>query len=131
MEVEKYLDMYTRQSYEKPKRPVLEPVESDGILWDPETGRKVGNVFVSGLTEVMNWFTNNAYIKKILSMFDTLLAKWKSVRPSLSRVYFLNVRCVLFLICERLHIPIPYPKTECLRDVKRFERQKTLFEEFV
>ena len=149
MEVEKYLDMYTHTSYENPKRPVVEPVESEGILWDPETGCKVGNVFVSGfvefrkmtfsrysrrarfMTEVMDWFTNNTYIKRILLLFDELLVKWKSARPALPRVYFLNVRCVLFLICERLHIPLPYHKTECLRDVKRFERQKLLFEQFV
>ena len=149
MEVEKYLDMCEHRCYETPKRCVAEPVEAGGVLWDPETGCKVGNVFVSGfvqfrkrtfsrysrrarfMTEVMNWFTNNTYIKRILLLFDEVLVKWKSARPALSRVYFLNVRCVLFLICERLHIPIPYPKTECLRDVKRFERQKTMFEEFV
>ena len=149
MEVEKFLDMCEHRYYEKPKRRVVEPVENGGVLWDPETGCKIGNVFVSGfvqfrkrtfsrysrrarfMTEVMEWFTNNVYIKQILHLFDELLVKWKRARQGLSRVYFLNVRCVLFLICERLHIPLPYHKTECLRDVKRFERQKLLFEQFV
>ena len=149
MEVEKFLDLCDWALPPIPASPRNEPVESDGQLWDPDSGAKVGNVFVSGyiqfrkrtfsrysrrarfMTEVMNWCTDNTHIHKIMRMFDRLLTNWKEARPSLERVYFLNVRCVLFFVCERLNLPLPYPKQHCLRDLKRFERQKTLFEKFV
>ena len=151
MDVAHFLDMWVRadRQNEPEIRPESEPVESEGVMWDPNTGCKVSNVFVSGftqfrkrtfsrysrrarfMTEVMGMFTNNTYIQAIMAMFDRLLGKWKTARKSLVRVYFLNVRCVLFMICEHLNIPPPYPKEDCLRDVKRFERQKELFKQFV
>ena len=151
MDVAHFLDQWVPEETqtEPPTATSKEPVESDGIMWDPDTGRMICNVFVSGftlfrkrtfsrysrrarfMTEVMAWIVNNAYIHRIMRMFDRLLASWKTLRESLVRVYFLNVRCVLFLICEHLEIPTPYPKSFCLRDVKRFERQKSLFQQFV
>ena len=149
MDFEKYFDMWSRPGPAPQVLPAKEPIASEGVLWDPDTGLKVGNVFVSGYTqarnrtfsrysrhsrfmsEVMSWFTNDGHIHRIMRMFDTVLARWKKARSSLERVYFLNVKCVLFMICERLNIPPPFPKSRCLRDLKRFERQNILFEQFV
>lgn len=150
MDVEYFLDTWTpHQPVQTVPPPAREPVEHEGEMWDPESGRRVRHVYVSGftqfrkrtfsrysrrarfMTEVMGRLTNNMHIGRVMHLFDAVLAKWKAARAHLERVYFLNVRCVLFLICEHLGIPPPYPKKFCLRDVKRFELQKTLFEKFV
>ena len=149
-EIGRFLDMYadlTRAPFEPP--PHKELVEHEGRFLDPDTGLDKGPVFVTAfraekrrffsrysrqsrfMSEVMARYTDNKLIYRILKLFESVLKRWKATRHTLDRIYFLNVKCVLFLIAEHLDIQRPFPKSECLRDLRRFERQKELFEKFV
>ena len=146
-EVCRFLDMLQEPEFPLPSP--IEHVEHEGRMVDPATGIDCGPVYVASfsserrrffsrysrqsrfMTEVMARYEDNHLIVKILQVFDIVLENWKKKRHSLDRVYFLNVKCVLFLIAEHLNIIEPFPKSECLRDLRRFEKQKTLFKKFV
>ena len=118
--------------------------ESDGRLWNRDTGEMVGTRFVSGyrpqtrrtfsrysrrarfMTHLFTYFENPGDHVKIMRTFDKILRSWKTTRNKLPRIYFLNVRVLLFL-CDRLHLPSPFTKSSCLRDVNRFHAQQTIF----
>ena len=119
--------------------------ESDGRLWNRETGAMVGTCFVSGyrpqtrrtfsrysrrarfMTHLFTHFEDPGDHVKIMQVFDQILRSWKSTRSTIPRLYFLNVRVLLFLICDRIKLPAPFTKRSCLRDVNRFHAQQTIF----
>lgn len=128
-----------------------ETVEEDGRIWDLYTGHFVSHVYVQGynastkptysrysrrarffskLLEHIQY--DDPRILTIMKKFDYILKKWQMrTKSQYPRVYFLNIRCLLFLITTHLGIPPPFKKTECLRDMKRFRRQKKMFSDFV
>ena len=148
MNVQEYLgSMGTARPHRAPQ--IDDAIEDGGIRWDPRTGCQVGVVFVihrSNYTRpsfsrysrrsrffsrLLDYVTSNHMVSRIMLVFDDILEKWKTKRHEYSRVYFLNVRCLLFLITKHLEFPAQFPKKECLRDMKRFQQQETMFNDFV
>ena len=145
MELSKFYDMMA------PCRKTLEihrdsdAVEVDGILWNARTGQFISPVFVASyelplrrtfsrysrrarfFTHVLNHIQSMAAHSRIMKLFDGVLANWKKTRSSITRIYFLNVRCLLYLICAALGVSLPYPRSACLRDPKRFDAQASIF----
>ena len=133
-----------------PPCPPRVTVRHDGYLWDEETGELVGRVYVPGYVQssrrtysrysrrarffcrVMDFYgTNDDRSVRIMAVFNVVLKQWNLTKESYPRIYFLNVRCLLFFIAEFLGLTAPCQKNECLRDVKRFTVQKKMFEQFV
>ena len=124
-------------------------IEQGGIRWDPRTGLEVGVVYVMNHTNytrptfsrysrrsrffsrLLDYVTCNHMISAIMVVFDDILKAWKTKRHKYPRVYFLNVRCLLYLITKHLGFKAPFSKHDCLRDMKRFRHQETMFNDFV
>ena len=144
-----FFDYMTPDIPLKPPSEVV--VEHDGVLWDPITGLERGKCFVHGyrphtrpicarysrrsrfFSRLLDNFgvDRDKDVLKVMSTFDHVLAQWKLKREHYPRVYFLNVRCLLFLICKHLHLPPPFEQSMCLRDMKRFHIQEEMFNTFV
>ena len=124
-------------------------IEHGGIRWDPRTGLEVGVVYVMHRTtftrptfsrysrrsrffsRLLDYVASNRDVSAIMAAFDDILKAWKTKRHIYHRVYFLNVRCLLYLITKHLGIQPPFPKEDCLRDMKRFRHQEEMFNDFV
>ena len=124
-------------------------IEQGGIRWDPRTGLEVGVVYVMSRTNytrptfsrysrrsrffgrLLDYVTCNHMVAAIMVVFDDILKAWKTKQHKYPRVYFLNVRCLLYLITKHLGFQAPFTKQECLRDIKRFRLQETMFNDFV
>ena len=146
--MEAELEFYFNMMNDRPS-PAFVPderaVEHDGRLWNVDTGMLVGTCFVVGfrkaarrtysrysrrsrfMTHLWDHFSHPSSQEPIMTLFDKVLLKWKKTRTTIPRLYFLNVRCLLFFICERLNIPPPFSKASCLRDVRRFTTQQNIF----
>ena len=146
--MEAELEFYFNMMNDRPS-PAFVPderaVEHDGRLWNVDTGMLVGTCFVVGfrkaarrtysrysrrsrfMTHLWDHFSHPSSHEQIMTLFDKVLLKWKKTRTTIPRLYFLNVRCLLFFICERLNIPPPFSKASCLRDVRRFTTQQNIF----
>ena len=120
-------------------------VEHEGQMWDVTTGKLLGTCFVPGyrkqtrrtfsrysrrarfMTHLWSYFENPGDHRLIMNMFDKILRAWKLTRNTIPRLYFLNVRVLLYLICDHLQLPPPFTKHSCLRDVARFHTQQNIF----
>ena len=152
-DLDEYFDMFTRYNASSGDDDTVTAkvadnenvAESDGRLWDRDTGAMVGTCFVSAyrpqarrtfsrysrrarfMTHLFTYFENPGDHAEIMNVFDQILHSWKSTRNTIPRLYFLNVRVLLFLICDRLKLPPPFTKRSCLRDLNRFHAQQTIF----
>ena len=137
MELSKFYDMM-RPCHRTLERALdSEAVEVDGLLWNARTGAFISPVYVAAyepprrrtfsrysrrarfFTHVLNHIQSMSAHSRIMKLFDCVLGNWKKTRSSITRLYFLNVRCLLYLICATLGISPPYPRSACLRDPKR------------
>ena len=147
MDVEYFLNMMV--PFERvilPPVPTYEPIVDEGQLWDPETGQLLGTTYVQGynsstkptfsrysrrarfFSHVLDFFQyDDTRILKIMKVFDHILAQWKVRGLPYKRVYFLNVRCLIYMITTRLKMTPPFEKTDCLRDMKRYRLQEKMF----
>jgi len=135
-------------------RPTYHPsiddaIEHGGIRWDPRTGLEVGVVYVTNrmhytrpsfsrysrrsrfFSRLLDYVTCNHMVSAIMTVFDDVLKAWKTKRDKYPRVYFINVRCLLYMITKHLGFKPPFPKHDCLRDMKRFRHQEDMFNDFV
>ena len=126
-----------------------EAIEQGGIRWDPRTGLEVGVVYVINRTHyshpsfsrysrrsrffsrLLDYVTCDRMVSAIMDVFANILKAGKTKRHKYPRVYFLNVRCLLYLITKHLGIQAPFSKQDCLRDMKRFRHQENMFNDFV
>ena len=151
--LDKELDQFFAM-WDKPTPPQPPPervtVSHDGYLWDGETGEAVGRVYVPGYVQtsrrtysrysrrarffcrVIDYYgTNDDKAVRIMKVFNVVLKQWNLTKDIYPRIYFLNVRCLIYFIAEYLGLAPPFHKSECLRDAKRFTVQKKMFDTFV
>ena len=145
MDLSKFYDMMRPCHRTLERKMDDDAVEVDGLLWNALTGVFISPVYVSAyepprrrtfsrysrrarfFTHVLNSIQSMPAHSRIMKLFDVVLTNWKKTRTSITRLYFLNVRCLLFLICDALAVPPPYPRSACLRDPKRFDAQASIF----